>query len=285
VFRKRLAPEKPAIVDRATKPALPASTTLFAKHLHIHRHENPRVFPRRAIDESLVYVTRREERSTTSKLLQRQATDHFTFTTRELRTVDTILRHRIDRDRELINTRLRGLSRATTEVSPTSEHRHSGSTNDTAPTSRLAHRASLRSLYTLEAKRQEVRRLEIAAAGGSESATSLIRHRAAPLAREEAAHGSNIRARLTHPRAVEQVWRTQNTGNESIPGVLVKQERFVHTPQSPTTPPIPGLGPVLSSAASSSMRRFEGPEIDRLADDVLKRIERHVRIERERRGM
>jgi hypothetical protein len=258
---------------------------LFAKHFHIHRHENVRVFARRDVHQSLVNLTRREERSTIRESLQRQATDHFTRSTRELRTVDTTLRQWTERNREIIQTRLRHTSRAAAEASPAPERRHSGSTNDTAPTSRLAHRASLRSLYTLEAKRLEARRLETAAASGSESATSFIRHRAAPQAREEPAHGSNIGIGLTYPRAVEQVWRTHKIASESMPGVPLTQERFAQAPQSPVTPPIPGLAPVLSSATPESMRRFEGPEIDRLADDVLKRIERHLRIERERRGM
>jgi hypothetical protein len=30
---------------------------------------------------------------------------------------------------------------------------------------------------------------------------------------------------------------------------------------------------------------FEGPALDRLADDVMQRIDRRVRIERERRGL
>jgi hypothetical protein len=91
--------------------------------------------------------------------------------------------------------------------------------------------------------------------------------------------------RLAHPRTVEQAWRRPAPPRESTPEIPVTPQHSIQRIQNPTTPAIPGIVRTPGESPTPSLRKFEGVELDRLTDDVMKRIERHLRIERERRGM
>jgi hypothetical protein len=78
-------------------------------------------------------------------------------------------------------------------------------------------------------------------------------------------------------QAPEMVWRTRpRTGSTSSPEGVVSSETTV-APSRPSGRPEPA-----TAVAATSLH----PQIlDRLAEDVIRRVERRVRIERERRGL
>jgi hypothetical protein len=88
------------------------------------------------------------------------------------------------------------------------------------------------------------------------------------------------------PRLIEQVWRQpQHKLRESsdvrrLP--TISQSMVAESPVRAGIDP----QPVAATPASVSVpTKLEGPAMERLAEDVMRRIERHLRIERERRGI
>ena len=79
---------------------------------------------------------------------------------------------------------------------------------------------------------------------------------------------------------------TGKAADEPAPSsVHTARDRRATTSQSPTSSTVfpPAAGP--AAGVPAAVLRLEGPALDRLAEDVMQRIERRVRIERERRGM
>ena len=91
-------------------------------------------------------------------------------------------------------------------------------------------------------------------------------------------------------RAAEIVWR-ESAGGERSPsaGLSSAIERSTGTGAAQTTMPRAGAAEIVAEragqAASRSLWMLDAAAIDRLTDDVIRRVERHVRIERERRGL
>jgi hypothetical protein len=87
------------------------------------------------------------------------------------------------------------------------------------------------------------------------------------------------------PRSVDQVWRRPqhpsrepSSDTRRLPAATQSAvaESPVHTRIDP---------PPMAPAPAFLPTKLEGLALERLADDVMKRIERHLRIERERRGI
>ncbi len=104
-------------------------------------------------------------------------------------------------------------------------------------------------------------------------------------------------ARQTHPdrtrpalsfqsRATELVWRTSYNQDSGFPQVAAAPDS-TKSSSLPRSAFLSGAG-VASPASPESIARASAPDsafMDRVADDVIRRIRRHARIERERRGV
>ena len=124
-----------------------------------------------------------------------------------------------------------------------------------------------------------------------------IRHlRASPMHRTDLAHPRAVvgtvrasepaQARSAEP---ELVWRRSARGanDPAIDGVdepaSSDRSRF-DAPRNQASSHAAG-GAVAAEARAPVIARLDPALIDRLADDVIRRVERHIRIERERRGV
>jgi hypothetical protein len=85
--------------------------------------------------------------------------------------------------------------------------------------------------------------------------------------------------------AVKQVWRQSQSPSREPSGEARGLPAAAQTAaaDSPTHHRVDLLPPAPASAVLPA--KVEGPTMERIAEDVMKRIERHLRIERERRGM
>jgi len=87
------------------------------------------------------------------------------------------------------------------------------------------------------------------------------------------------------------VWRSTRTATADAPAGLATKGASSASPIQPVsareqlTPPFAAAAAVLTREQTSGASPLSGPAIDRLAEDVLGRIERRIRIERERRGL
>ena len=91
-------------------------------------------------------------------------------------------------------------------------------------------------------------------------------------------------------RVAEIVWRQSAGGERSqSAGLSSAVERRTGTGAAQTAMPRAGAAEIVTAragqAASRSLSMLDAAAIDRLTDDVIRRVERHVRIERERRGL
>ncbi|HLK48657.1 MAG TPA: hypothetical protein VKT49_11015 [Bryobacteraceae bacterium] len=91
----------------------------------------------------------------------------------------------------------------------------------------------------------------------------------------------------TAPSPVHQVWRRNppslREARGETPSPASNPGRVSENAPSRAFPE-PSRSRIDSAPAQAAFR-LEGPAMDRLAEDVMKRIERHLRIERERRGI
>jgi len=89
------------------------------------------------------------------------------------------------------------------------------------------------------------------------------------------------------PRLVEQVWRqpkqpSRESSSERQTLPTVSQTTIA---ESPLPTRIAPSGLAHAAVPVFVPTKIEGPAMERLAEDVMRRIERHLRIERERRGI
>jgi hypothetical protein len=87
------------------------------------------------------------------------------------------------------------------------------------------------------------------------------------------------------------VWRSTRPTAPNTPAQLIQPSassdgsRF-NQHAHPSAPSSAPLTPVTKTdSVRAAMLPLSGPAIDRLAEDVMQRIERRIRIERERRGL
>jgi hypothetical protein len=89
------------------------------------------------------------------------------------------------------------------------------------------------------------------------------------------------------PRLVEQVWRQPKQSSpepsSERPALPTVSQTIIAESPVPTRIAPSGLTPATMPVLVPT--KIEGPAMERLAEDVMKRIERHLRIERERRGI
>jgi len=94
------------------------------------------------------------------------------------------------------------------------------------------------------------------------------------------------RKSVTPLRSAEQVWRR---ATPSLPEIQDQAARPAHKGTAAAAAAQGQAAETVRAERSAPLAtapaRIEGPALDRLADDVMKRIERHLRIERERRGI
>jgi hypothetical protein len=115
---------------------------------------------------------------------------------------------------------------------------------------------------------------------------SITEHRLAPrLRKSDPQPAAQAPIYLAKP-AVEQVWRSAQPQSRKSSSETASSPSIA----APTAHPLPphqkmDSPAAVPAAAAPAPVRFEGPAMDRLAEDVMKRIERHLRIERERRGI
>lgn len=84
------------------------------------------------------------------------------------------------------------------------------------------------------------------------------------------------------PAAVRTEWRLRNKREPDRSGVRGASHRTESEPQRSST--LPGNEAKTISAPEAPAWKLDGPAVDRLAEDILSRIERRARIEREKRG-
>jgi hypothetical protein len=95
---------------------------------------------------------------------------------------------------------------------------------------------------------------------------------------------ADVHAFFLAPAPVQQVWRTQQA-REFAPETVSTRSPAAGTPHAPRSQLAAAQTQTSSQTPpASALRKLDGAEMDRLADNVMKRIERHVRIERQRRG-
>jgi hypothetical protein len=91
-------------------------------------------------------------------------------------------------------------------------------------------------------------------------------------------------------RPEELVWRrvlpTPTNSVENRPGLELSESSSRPQVRSPPSHESAlGMTPVHERAAATQITRLDPAVLDRLADDVIRRVEKRVRIERQRRGL
>ena len=90
----------------------------------------------------------------------------------------------------------------------------------------------------------------------------------------------------TPRRSPELVWRAAANSNDGT-GEMIEAAAQRSSPTAPTlfSATVTAPGPSQSSATATILAGLEQTQIERIAEDVISRIERRMRIERERRGV
>ena len=259
--------------NRLSRAATFASPAAAAPLAHVHRHFHARLSELRRRDE-VRSITREAERTT--MMLSRHST-----------TVRS----------KMFAVRSRGLDRplrlfhATSAVTPKVAALRSPRTP--RPSS-IATRIFVdrRQRLIFEAKRENVRVSTSATHERTHSVERLARiHtrelRTFNLLASVAGHAERRHAmeeqtskRVPPGRPPELVWRSATR-----PAVEIAAETGHAGSRSEAARPMAPEGPAHSGRAALQMRDFDGALLDRLTDDVIRRVERHARIERERRGL
>jgi hypothetical protein len=103
------------------------------------------------------------------------------------------------------------------------------------------------------------------------------------------ASGSNA-LRFQNERPVELVWRhvlrTPLDSDDGKRGPEVSESSSRTQARSqPDREPAVGVAPLLERAAATQLTKLDPGVLDRLTDDVIRRVEQRMRIERQRRGL
>jgi hypothetical protein len=288
IFRKQRLPQHPI-------PGAPGSLVSFFRAVsfpsgtnHFHTHQSKQIF-RRSVHHLHFSIARDAAKQPASeKELRRPEATVLRVSLRE-RSIEKHLHSRILREQLQSFTSARHLRQITTQVAEV----HGPGARKIEP------------LIGSPAQRQlmppRLFRLRIGgpASPGPEGhreprrairgkTVEMVAERVTPRLRRMALPSPPASSSPFRPRSVEQVWRqppqqgAQGLSREKHPLTTAPQatmaESPVHTRVGPS-PEAPVTVPVFVPT------KLEEPAMERLADDIRKRIERHLRIERERRGI
>lgn len=288
IFRKRRLMPRPAPASPAGLPQAIHPVSFFARHLHYHTQEGARILPRGEMRETVVREQSRVAAPNGTESARPASANPVPPLHPRERATDTRLRLRVMQDVAHVNTRILRIERIAGETEVTRLKRQA------APAVEAIVAAAKRQFRTRppawpaaadRVSAPRVRFIERTAETRMEPPQSKAaretprRWRAAEPPRVTETH-----AAFGAPLPAQQVWRVQQP----------PRDQAVETMRTPSAA-MAQASPTLSMSAAApaprgfvaphpAARSLEGPEIDRLADNVMKRIERRVRIERERRG-
>jgi hypothetical protein len=115
---------------------------------------------------------------------------------------------------------------------------------------------------------------------------SLMEHRPAPQLRiADRPMVEPIRTESATPSSVKQVWRRTQLRSPDLSSESATRSSISKSVPAGSKVSYKVDPPIGAASPAPTAFKLEGPVMDRLAEDVMKRIERHLRIERERRGM
>jgi hypothetical protein len=306
IFRRQ-RPRRPSEEKAARPPVsseLPAPIVRMSSHLHYHTHQGTRtVLPRaeRAFAFAPLPVRNVELRllsSAQSGPQPARITEQLTLRQDRILSHERLeSRSRSEREESSVVlrhvTRWRMLERSVTKVA--SEVGRASERFESQPPPASASRvASLRRpSLRLQAGsmvdsgsdgmvRAPVSRVLSAPAAGLEA--PMARHARRNIAAAKPESPPQVVFRRPH---VSMVWRKEQPraealGASSIPAqVRLSADAPRAAPNGSAVP----LGGAVLGTPSPGLLKLDGPAIDRLAEDVMQRIDRRIRIERERRGM
>lgn len=103
----------------------------------------------------------------------------------------------------------------------------------------------------------------------------------------ERAHGTALRGAIESPRATPTIWRSPSSPDRAeMPAPLAPGASRGGTAAGDASPALTPARQARSPVSvASAAPRLDSAAMDRLAEDVMTRIERRLRIERERRGL
>lgn len=288
VFLKRRLAVRPAPAIAQASSASPQPVSYFTRHLHYHTYEGARIFLRTNLRETILREQSEMLRSSPRVAARPDPASSVLLLHTHERGMETRLGLRVTRDQEQVYTRIHRIERIARESEIARLQRTITSAVDTMVLSAQQRFPIKRLAWSNDASRA------LAARGRSIERTAEIRMEPpqSKITREtptrwrstERSRAADVSASFAVPAPIQQVWRMQpahestretvSTFSPTAGAQPVSRSQFAAT-QIPTgnqTPKPPAL------------RKLDGPEMDRIADNVMKRIERHVRIERERRG-
>lgn len=287
LFRKRRLAARPAPAVAQAHSTSSQTVSYYTRHLHHHTHEGARIASRTHLLETILREQSKAVQPTPKDDARpASATPMPPLHTRE-RSMEMRLSTRVTHDLEQLHTRIHRIETIARESDVTRLERIDAFAIDKilmpAQQRFLVHRTEPGNMgQAFPARRRSIHRtIDIQPEPSPSKITrpSLTRRWAA-----EPDRTADVHASLAAPMPVQQVWRTQQPGRESAReaasafspasgAASASHSQFAAQPQaSNQATPLP------------APRKLDGPEMDRLTDNVMKRIERHVRIERERRG-
>jgi hypothetical protein len=113
--------------------------------------------------------------------------------------------------------------------------------------------------------------------------TAPLHHPASPAHAERAAHAASPDI----PPRIALVWRKAPLANQAAPAseALALSPRALAAPATAAAAVPAGTAAQVRTTTRAPAQTLDAGLAERLADDVIRRVERHVRIERERRGL
>jgi hypothetical protein len=289
IFRKQRLPQRPITGAPASLVSFFRAVSFLSGNNHFHTHESKQIL-RRSVHHLHFSIARYAAKHPASaKELRRPEATVLSVSMRE-RSIEKHLRSRILHERQESFTSARHLREFTTQAAEV--HGPGARTIEpmiASPAQRLLMPPRLfRSRIGGPASPQAEGHREPRRIIRGNTLDVVVGERVTPRLRRMALPSTPPSSVTFRPRSVEQVWRqppqqpSRESSREKHPLTTASQtttaEAPVHTrvgasPAAPTTVPV--FAPT----------KLEGPALERLADDIRKRIERHLRIERERRGI
>ena len=287
VFRKRRLQARRAPEVSAARPSVMLSQSFFTRHLHYHTHESPRILRRGELRE----IIERERSEVAMLAVAPLPTPTSVFSTLLLRErgMETRLGSRLLRDVEQVQNRIHRIERIVREAESVRVERQSAGIPDALAAPALRQPRMRLQTVPDPAGRTPVRHeryIERPSTIRMEPPQSrIVRETLRKRSAAEAPLPTEARVFHAAQPPVQQVWRAERPSRESATETAAVSQQSSAAPPSALLPSAGIAAQTNASPASPAVaRKFDGPEMDRLANDVMKRIERHVRIERERRG-
>jgi hypothetical protein len=303
VFRRRRSPRAAAA---ATPPAAAAQQPIIlnrlAQHIHYHARENTRIFTQFAgVAVNVIMRTLAVEAGSSPVVVSTNRVEGLiaVHSRREMRLLhsERVARH----DRFSTSERVVNVSRLARTVTERTATRETAATF-AEPVLRQARANRHQFVQRPPALRlPAITRMQVFA----ERVVRLqppVTTIAAPFSRPGATVMEHRLARRSHRAEEPQrpAWSEPSSRHNPVPIVWRKAQ----SNSDPSLPPAaqfegatsrPGAAPVsvhaaeparsITNAAATPALKLDGPALDRLAEDVMKRIDRRMRIERERRGI